>query len=170
MNAPLPQDWTIANQQLLVAEFNRLSQRLLPTADGRGDPAPALAQARQALSGDSAIDWLAREFGLSGFERDVLLLCAGVEMSGELAHACAQAQGDPGRPWVSFGLALSTLVAKMRSVVSLSVVNLSRIYPTKPDLAVLSTSMLSMPDSMEVECRVCKTVVVRRSPLPPMKE
>ncbi|MBL8416845.1 MAG: ATP-binding protein [Dechloromonas sp.] len=111
MNAPLPQDWTIANQQLLVAEFNRLSQRLLPTADGRGDPAPALAQARQALSGDSAIDWLARAFGLSGFERDVLLLCAGVEMCGELARACAQAQGDPGRPWVSFSLALSTLDA-----------------------------------------------------------
>lgn len=111
MNAPLTQDWTIANQQLLVAEFKRLGQRLLPTAEGRGDPVPAVAEARQALSDDSAIDWLAREFGLSGFERDVLLLCAGVEMSGELAHACAQAQGDPGRPWVSFGLALSALDA-----------------------------------------------------------
>ena len=111
MNAPLPQDWTIANQQLLVAEFNRLGQRLQPTADGRGDPAPAVAKARQALSGDSAIDWLARAFGLSGFERDLLLLCAGVEISGELARACAQAQGDPGRPWVSFSLALSTLDA-----------------------------------------------------------
>ena len=111
MNAPLPQDWTIANQQLLVAEFNRLKQRLLPPAGASGDPASAVAEARRALQGDSAIDWLAGAFGLSGFERNVLLLCAGVEMNSELACACAQAQGDPGRPWLSFGLALSALDA-----------------------------------------------------------
>ena len=32
MNAPLAQDWTIGNQQLLLAEFARLKQRL--KADG----------------------------------------------------------------------------------------------------------------------------------------
>ena len=93
MNAPLPQDWPIAIQQLLVAEFNRLKQRLLPPAGASGDPASAVAEARRALQGDSAIDWLAGAFGLSGFERDVLLLCAGVEMNSELARACESLPG-----------------------------------------------------------------------------
>lgn len=107
MNAPLAQDWTIGNQQLLVAEFARLKLRLRP-AD-KAKPADKLTAARQALHSDSAIDWLTAAFGLSAFERDLLLLCAGVEMDAELARACALAQGDPTRPWVSFGLALAVL-------------------------------------------------------------
>lgn len=101
MNAPLPQDWTIANQQLLVAEFARLKQRLQAATAMPADPQPAIAAARNALRGASAIDWLADTFGLSAFERDLLLLCAGVEMNGELAGAC--------QPWLSFGLALGAL-------------------------------------------------------------
>ncbi|HXE40741.1 MAG TPA: ATP-binding protein [Azonexus sp.] len=114
MNAPLSQDWTIANQQLLVAEFARLKQRLQP-ASGKTlshvqrAQAESIAQARQALRGDSAIDWLTAAFALSTFERDLLLLCAGAEMDADLARACAAAQGDAARPWVSFGLALASL-------------------------------------------------------------
>lgn len=114
MNAPLSQDWTIANQQLLVAEFARLKQRLQP-ASGKTlshvqrAQAESIAQARQALRGDSAIDWLTAAFALSTFERDLLLLCAGAEMDADLARACAAAQGDATRPWVSFGLALASL-------------------------------------------------------------
>lgn len=113
MNAPLAQDWTIANQQLLVAEFARLKRRLQTATDqtvpSQPDPLPAIADARRALRGNGAIDRLSDAFGLSAFERDLLLLCAGVEMDDELARSCAQAQGNPSRPWVSFGLSLSAL-------------------------------------------------------------
>ena len=114
MNAPLAQDWTIANQQLLVAEFARLKERL-PRSTGKNAQNPkaeagtALADARQLLHTESAIDWLTAAFGLSGFERDLLLLCAGAEMDADLARACATAQGDTTRPWVTFGLALAAL-------------------------------------------------------------
>lgn len=115
MNAPLAQDWTVANQQLLVAEFARLKGMLRSTAENAQDRAAesaaiaTIAEARQLLRAESAIDWLTAAFGLSGFERDLLLLCAGAEMDADLARACALAQGDAARPWVSFGLALATL-------------------------------------------------------------
>jgi hypothetical protein len=108
MNAPLSQQWTINNQQLLVAEFARLKQRLRPAPDQTAS-ADMLTEARQALRGESAIDWLTAAFGLSAFERDLLLLCAGAEMDADLARACALGQGDVTRPWVSFGLALAVL-------------------------------------------------------------
>ena len=107
MNAPLAEDWTIANQQLLIAEFARLKQRLQPGS--QAVPADHFSETRQALHSESAIDWLATAFGLSAFERDLLLLCAGTEMDAELARACALAQGELTRPWVSFGLALAVL-------------------------------------------------------------
>ena len=107
MNAPLAEDWTIANQQLLIAEFARLKQRLQPGS--QAVPADHFSETRQALHSESAIDWLATAFGLSAFDRDLLLLCAGTEMDAELARACALAQGELTRPWVSFGLALAVL-------------------------------------------------------------
>jgi hypothetical protein len=114
MNAPLAHDWTIANQQLLVAEFARLKERL-PRSTGKKaqnqntETSAALADARQLLHTESAIDWLTAAFGLSGFERDLLLLCAGAEMDADLARACAVAQGDTTRHWATFGLALAAL-------------------------------------------------------------
>ncbi|MBS1144030.1 MAG: family ATPase [Proteobacteria bacterium] len=115
MNAPLPQDWTLANQQLLVAEFERLKERLrLPSAAASAATtggAEKIAAARQAIRGESAIDWLCTAFGLSEFESDLLLLCAGTEMDADLARICAEAQGDPLRPWPTFGLALAALAS-----------------------------------------------------------
>lgn len=117
MNAPassFPYDWTNANQQRLVAEFARLQQRLLQrpnpkpqreTDKGADENTPDIPHSNN----DTAIDWLSAAFGLSTFERDLLLLCAGVEMDGALARACASANGDAGHPWVNFSLALATL-------------------------------------------------------------
>ena len=108
MNAPENArfDWTTANQRLLAAEFARLKLRL------RGEDESAVrdqyAQASAGLETPAAIDRLAERFGLSGFERDVLLLAAGVEMDSELAGLCAQASAGQ-RPWATFGLALAVL-------------------------------------------------------------
>ena len=104
MNAPLTPDWTDANQAFLVAEFARLKARLM----GETPDLAACDAACQALPDPAAIDRLTDSFGLSGFERDLLLLCAGVELDGELARQCAVAQGQT-RPTVNFHLALGLL-------------------------------------------------------------
>ncbi|MDN6873809.1 ATP-binding protein [Pseudomonas citronellolis] len=109
MNAPAAPDWTAANQRLLAAEFTRLRALL---GDGEADEAQArLDDLRAAMDEPATIDSLARLFELSAFERDLLLLAAGVEMDARLAQLCAQASGQPARPWATFGLALAALPA-----------------------------------------------------------
>src|SRR5690606_10388347 len=109
MNAPLDLDWSTANQRLLVLEFARL-QALLGDEPARADELDRLQVEAEALGARQpappAIDVLAQRFGLSPFERDVVLLCAGCEMDGRLAARCAETQGQAA-PWPSFGLALA---------------------------------------------------------------
>lgn len=104
MNAPdRLDDWTGANQRLLVAEFARLRALL---GDGDVDIARSAVDAlRAAMPEPAAIDTLAQRCALSGFERDVLLLAAGVEMDAHLAALAGPLQ----RHGASFGLALATL-------------------------------------------------------------
>ncbi|WJN57322.1 ATP-binding protein [Pseudomonas sp. SO81] len=109
MNAPAALDWSTANQQLLVAEFARLRALL-----GEGDLDEAQARVdglRAELEAPAAIDTLTELFELSAFERDLLLLTAGVEMDTRLAQLCAHANGQPARPWATFSLALAFLPA-----------------------------------------------------------
>jgi len=108
MNAPARGiDWTAANQRLLVAEFARL-RALLGEGDAGNSPAD-LQALRAAMPAPAAIDTLARLFQLSAFERDVLLLAAGVEMDAVLAKRCAEAHGSSHRTYATFGLALGAL-------------------------------------------------------------
>src|SRR5262245_17291885 len=101
-------NWSAANQRYLVAEFARLKLRLGAEGDGQAMTAD-LDKARAALPGPAAVDTLAELFGLSVFERDLLLLAAGVEMDAELARLCAAAQGQAQRPHATFGVALAAL-------------------------------------------------------------
>ena len=48
-------------------------------------------------------------FGLTAGERDLLLLCAGVELEASWGPLCALAQGDPQRTYPTFSLALALL-------------------------------------------------------------
>jgi hypothetical protein len=50
---------------------------------------------------------LAQSLGLSTFERNVLLLCAAVDLDTSVAALCGHAQGDPSRPYPTFALALA---------------------------------------------------------------
>jgi ATP-dependent 26S proteasome regulatory subunit len=50
---------------------------------------------------------LTQRFGLSPFERDVLLLCAAMELDTRIAHLCANAQHNPNQPYPTFALALA---------------------------------------------------------------
>ncbi len=55
------------------------------------------------------LDRLVSAFTLSAFERDVLLLCAGVELDAQIPALCAAANGNPDRGYASFSLALAAL-------------------------------------------------------------
>jgi hypothetical protein len=101
--------WIDANQKRLTAELARV-RALVARKLGRehAPPAPreAIAQACP-VPGGSSLDAACAAFSLSPFERDLLLLCAGVEMSSEMLALVAAAQGE--RPAVTFALALSLL-------------------------------------------------------------
>ena len=59
--------------------------------------------------GASALDVLAQRFTLTSFERQLLLLCAAVELDSSIPRLCAEAQGDTQCAYPTFGLALAVL-------------------------------------------------------------
>jgi hypothetical protein len=100
-------NWAEANKSFLVHEFARLRSRLGGN-DAESKP-EALQNLRDSMQTASAIDTLMHIFDLSAFERDLLLLCAGIEMDSVLAAKCGEALGRPQRSYVTFALALATL-------------------------------------------------------------
>jgi hypothetical protein len=68
-----------------------------------------LESAATAMPATAALDALVDSFGLSPFERDVVVLCAGVELDASFGAACAAAHGDPRRTQPTFSLALAAL-------------------------------------------------------------
>ena len=99
--------WTETNQAHLVAEFARLKLRLRPGVSSQPSAEPAAESS--GTESPPAIDWLSELFGLSQFEREILLLCAGVELDSSIAELCGQAHGSPQRTYATFGLALGAL-------------------------------------------------------------
>lgn len=70
---------------------------------------PEKQSATKSSSNDSALAALSLAFGLSSFERGVLLLCAGMELDSTFAAHCAAAQGDSRKNYPTFSLALAAL-------------------------------------------------------------
>lgn len=85
--------------------------RLPPPSDDV-DRSAKLEEAGAALARASegepppALLLLSRQLGLSEFERNILLLCLGVELDTRVATLCARAQDDPGRLYPTFALAM----------------------------------------------------------------
>ena len=63
--------------------------------------------AKQDMDPPPALHLLGDRFDLTPFERDVLLLCAAIELDTRLARLCAAAQGDAAREYPTFALALA---------------------------------------------------------------
>jgi hypothetical protein len=99
--------WIETNQAYLVSHFTRLKQVLRGEHSGYGRD--GTKDSGFCTEAPPAIEQLCQIFGLSGFEREVLLLCAGVEMDSELAALCGSAQGHPQRTYATFGLAMAAL-------------------------------------------------------------
>ena len=110
MAANTTSSWAEINQAYLVAEFARLKARLGPEcARSQAPEARLFRKELEAHEPAPAITQLVELFGLSPFERDLLLLCAGVEMDSELATRCAEGQSAAQKSYVTFGLAMATL-------------------------------------------------------------
>ena len=116
---PASTDWAEANQRHLMAALAVVREALQGhAARAAGKPAAAdagsaaqkqLHAAACTMPAPSALETLGAAFGLTAFERDVLLLCAGVELDSTFAAACAEAQGDPRRAYPTFSLALAAM-------------------------------------------------------------
>ena len=115
--------WLEANQRGLAAALGAIRAALdrdgTGTAEGesshgeRSDGTAATGVWSAPPPGDAesapALDALCAAFGLTPFERQVLLLCAGTELDASFAAACSAAQGNPARPGATFALALAAL-------------------------------------------------------------
>jgi hypothetical protein len=83
-----PAVWIDANQKLLAAELARIRSLVEGDRAAEFDHAGRIAEAAAAMPSPAAINLIVDVFGLSPFERDILLLCAGIEMDSKLGATC----------------------------------------------------------------------------------
>ena len=119
----LAEDWQAANQyalnaalQIVRAHLTQWAARNTASSDSSASE-QATAETHGKLYLEAAavmerppvLESLCTLFNLSLFERNVLLLCAGMELDGSFATLCAHAHGDEQRTYPTFGLALAAL-------------------------------------------------------------
>jgi hypothetical protein len=97
------------NQADLVARIAELKKYLTHPAKTPSAGSPPSIEPAPAARTSASLLRLEQAFGLSPFERDTLLLCAGMEIDGEIPGLCATAQGDASRAFPTFALALAIL-------------------------------------------------------------
>jgi len=120
MSSMRARDWTAENQAYLTAALARVRGALerhvarAPARSGQArdaspavEPDPPEVTVPEGLSPQPALKLLAERFGLSVFERDLLLMCAGVELDSAFAALCHEAGGGDAGP--TFSLALAAL-------------------------------------------------------------
>lgn len=107
MNAFHSAQWYEANQARLMQAIATVRQSL-ERALGQDSPHLPTVSAT-SLTPPAAIDRLCTLFQLTPFERDLLLLCVGVELDAEMGTLCAALQGDSQRTYPTFNLALAAL-------------------------------------------------------------
>ena len=120
-------EWQQENQRYLMQHLNRLRfvlQKAVKQREG-GDErvwedkgAGGEGEVFSQFSSSShtphtlpalALEKICQSFGLSTFERDILLLCAGVELDASFGSLIADIQGDSQRNYPTFSLALAVL-------------------------------------------------------------
>lgn len=112
---PLAHDiWLKENQRYLMAAVAAVRAQLQAYSGSKSEYPQANSKveevsANQNLSPPPALETLCRIFNLSGFERTILLLCAGAELDSSFADLIAATQGYPSRTAPVFSLALSVL-------------------------------------------------------------
>jgi hypothetical protein len=112
----IARNWHDQNQSYLLGSLERVRVALYRYVahmrgedPGTAEPLPSLPDYQHAGENAPALARLVSLFELTPFERDILMCCAGVELDGNFANLCAQAQGDPQRAFPTLGLALAAL-------------------------------------------------------------
>ncbi|MBE9206282.1 ATP-binding protein [Nostoc sp. LEGE 06077] len=96
-------EWQAANYDYLMNVLDIVRHALIPE-----DPQENLTPHYPNLP-PPALNNLSQIFGLSEFERYVLLLCVGMELDANWGLLCANAPGSLGKPYPTFMLATATL-------------------------------------------------------------
>src|SRR5262245_569096 len=107
--------WHEANQAHLMYELSVIRDALDPERKDRSERSPAEPFSMEPAP---ALDRLCRAFNLSQFEKEILLLCAGVELDGSFPQIIGGARGDSRQNYPTFGLTLSALSAPHWSAIS----------------------------------------------------
>ena len=113
MTSILNSNWVDENQRYLSVALSLVRDALkryiadqfdpMEAEEPREDVQQVLDELEASMSAPAALTELCETFGLSPFERDVLLLCAGVEFDGAFASLCVEA--TTGKGSVGAGLA-----------------------------------------------------------------
>lgn len=102
--------WKALNQQSLmgaIAPIRHTLEHRLSQATDHPTPPSHIPEVVFPEGQCAALDTLCHLFHLSSFERNILLLCTGIELSKPIASLCAQMQGDPQHTHATFSLALA---------------------------------------------------------------
>jgi AAA+ superfamily predicted ATPase len=106
------ESWVELNQRNLMAAIDRVKTWLIQHFDQLNDQDTELshpALLKSTITDSSAISFslvtLCNQFNLDDFERDILLLCAGIELDSQLSKICSAI--DPQHPYPTFSLALA---------------------------------------------------------------
>jgi hypothetical protein len=102
-------DWNQLNQRYLSSALEAMRRRI--DSESVRDDAEVFAPEtlRDQMTPPPALETLQEMFNLSSFERDVLLLCAGVELDGGFATSVARHAGSTGVIRPTFGMAMGIL-------------------------------------------------------------
>src|SRR5690606_1928645 len=105
VNMPTAAEWLALNEARLGHELARVRRHLARHTGIESDDEDDASDDYEAHG--LALDAVCEAFGLTAFERDVLLLCAGCELDSRIAAMCTSALDA--RPRATFGLALGAL-------------------------------------------------------------
>jgi ATPase family protein associated with various cellular activities (AAA)/winged helix domain-containing protein len=106
------EDWREGNERYMRTGIRWLRVRLarlgnVESSDRDLTSAEVDLEAAEQSHPPPALLILQQRLGLTTFERNVLLLCAAMELDTRVAALCAEAQHDLGRPYPTFALALA---------------------------------------------------------------
>ncbi len=117
-------DWQVLNQNSLaiaLEEIRQLLQSYIAQFQEQSKIEPEIVAPRvesEPEESPSALDYLSLAFNLTSFERQILLLCAGVELSASLAQLCATAQRNSQFTYPTFSLALAVFASAQWSALT----------------------------------------------------
>jgi AAA+ superfamily predicted ATPase len=107
-NDVVPESWTSKNQKYLLARMEQVKGYMTGCPPGSAESKQQLAPLWDDEQQPPALERLCRMFGLSDFERMVLVLCAAEELDSEVSKLCAQMNGGSAEAaYPSFSIALA---------------------------------------------------------------